>query len=85
MGKRLGYGALLVAIVAFVIGALNDLPTWSVAVVTIGLAMATGLLVPAIILGYAVKAAARDDRERRAARDATSTDLAGGGPAPADG
>ena len=64
MGSRLGYAALLVAIIAFVFGVLNDLPTWSVIVVTIGLAVATGLLVPAIILGYAVKAAAREDRER---------------------
>jgi len=64
MGSRVGYGALAVAIVAFVIGMLNDLPAWSVLVVVVTLALATGCLVPAIILGYAVKAAAREDRER---------------------
>jgi hypothetical protein len=62
-GQRLGYAAVAVAVVAFVIGALNDLPTWSVALTTVALAVATGLLVPSIILGYGVKAAARQDRE----------------------
>ena len=64
LGSRLGYLALTVAIVAFLVGVLNDLPSWSVALVVGGLAAATALLVPSIILGYAVKAAAREDRER---------------------
>ncbi len=64
-GSRVGYLALLVAIVAFVVGALNDLPGWSVTLVIGGLAVATACLVPSIILGYAVKAAAREDREQR--------------------
>jgi hypothetical protein len=64
MGQRIGYIALAVAIVAFVIGMLNDLPAWSVGVVLVSMAVATGLLIPSIILGYAVKAAAREDRER---------------------
>ena len=64
LGSRLGYLALSVAIVAFLVGVLNDLPGWSVALVVGGLAAATALLVPSIILGYAVKAAAREDRDR---------------------
>jgi Na+(H+)/acetate symporter ActP len=64
LGSRIGYTALLVAIVAFVIGVLNDLPGWAVTLVVAGLAVATACLVPSIILGYAVKAAAREDRER---------------------
>jgi Na+(H+)/acetate symporter ActP len=64
LGSRVGYLALLLAIVAFVVGALNDLPGWSVGLVVAGFAVATACLVPAIILGYAVKAAAREDRER---------------------
>lgn len=64
LGSRVGYAALLVAIVAFVVGVLNDLPGWSVTLVVGGLAVATACLVPSIILGYAVKAAAREDRER---------------------
>lgn len=64
LGSRIGYLALLVAIVAFLAGVLNDLPGWSVAAVVAGFAVATACLVPSIILGYAVKAAAREDRER---------------------
>ncbi len=63
-GSRVGYLALLVAIVAFLVGVLNDLPAWSVALVVGGFAVATAALVPSIILGYAVKAAAREDRQR---------------------
>lgn len=62
LGSRVGYLALLVAIVAFVVGALNDLAGWSVGLVVGGFAVATACLVPSIILGYAVKAAAREDR-----------------------
>ena len=68
LGSRVGYLALLVAIVAFFVGVLNDLPGWAVAVVVTGFAVATACLVPSIILGYAVKAAAREDRERAAGR-----------------
>jgi len=64
LGSRVGYLALLVAIVAFLVGVLNDLPGWSVTLVIGGLAIATFCLVPSIILGYAVKAAAREDRQR---------------------
>lgn len=64
LGSRVGYLALLVAIAAFVAGILNDLPAWSVGLVVGGFAVATACLVPSIILGYAVKAAAREDRER---------------------
>ena len=63
-GSRVGYLALLVAIVAFVAGVLTGLPGWSVGLVVGGFAVATACLVPSIILGYAVKAAAREDRER---------------------
>ena len=51
-------------------GALNDLPGWSVALVFGGLAVATACLVPAIILGYAVKAAARRTASARPAQAA---------------
>ena len=64
LGSRIGYLALLVAILAFAVGILNDLPGWSVGLVVGGLAVATACLVPSIILGYAVKAAAREDRAR---------------------
>jgi hypothetical protein len=68
LGKRVGYLALAVACVAFVIGALTDLPAWSVVVVIGGLALSTVALVPAIILGYAVAKAEREDPGPQARR-----------------
>jgi integral membrane sensor domain MASE1 len=61
LGKRVGYLALAVACVAFVVGALTDLPSWSMVTVVAGMAIATVALVPAIILGYAVAKAERED------------------------
>jgi Flp pilus assembly protein TadB len=63
MGQLAGYSAFGVAVVAFVVGALFGLTTAVVVVVTAALVVGSLLLAPAIILGYAVRAAARDDRE----------------------
>ncbi|MBK5222712.1 MAG: hypothetical protein JJE52_07520 [Acidimicrobiia bacterium] len=63
VAQRLGYGLFLVAIVAFVWGSVTS---WSstLTVVIIGSLLAGSIvLAPAIILGYAVKAADADDRE----------------------
>jgi len=68
LGSRVGYLALLVAIIAFLAGILTGLPAWSVGLVVGGFAVATACLVPSIILGYAVKAAAREDWERSGQR-----------------
>ena len=62
IGSRVGYLALAIACIAFVIGVASGLPTWSVTVVLLGMAVATVCLIPAIILGYAVKAAEREER-----------------------
>lgn len=62
--KRLGYGLFTLAIVVFVAGLLT---TFSDAVSVIVLAcviVGSIVLAPAIILGYATKAAERADRER---------------------
>ena len=60
-GKRIGYGLFVVAMVAFFVGLItkfNDLWGW----LMIGSLVAGSLfLLPAIIIGYAVKAADRDD------------------------
>lgn len=64
VGQRLGYGLFGVAIIAFAVGVATE---WSEAltVVVIGSLLAGSVvLAPAIILGYAVKAADRDDREQ---------------------
>lgn len=64
-GKRVGYGALLVAIVAFFAGVVSDFPTWTVVASTAGLVVACVVLPLPIVLGYGIRAAERDERERR--------------------
>ncbi len=63
-GKRLGYGLFLLASVlfvsAFAVGFTESLTTAIVAALLVGSAS----LAPAIVFGYAVKAAERDDRAR---------------------
>lgn len=64
-GQRAGYLLLLMAMVAFVVGmfvGLNDTTT-TVVVVCLGVAAVT--LGPSIILGYAAKAAEREERTGR--------------------
>lgn len=61
-GQRVGYGCLLVAIVAFFAGLVSGYGRWGPVVIG-ALAACTVTLAPAIVLGYAVRAAARDDRE----------------------
>jgi hypothetical protein len=64
IGKRIGYLALLMAIIAFFIGAATSFPSWTVTVSVAGLAIACLVLPLPIVLGYGVRAAAREDRER---------------------
>lgn len=61
-GQRTGYALLLVALVAFFVGAVTGFPAASVVVVVAALAVASIVLLPAIILGYAVRAADKEDR-----------------------
>jgi hypothetical protein len=63
-GQRGGYLLFGLAIVAFVVGVVTDFPRPVVTVVVAALAVGSILLAPAIVLGYAVRAADRDDRER---------------------
>lgn len=64
LANRVGYLMLAIAVAVFVIGfAVGFSPV--VATVVVGtLVLASVLLAPSIVLGYAVKAAERDDRER---------------------
>jgi hypothetical protein len=64
IGKRIGYLALLVAIVAFFVGVATSFPSWTVTVSIAGLAIACLVLPLPIVLGYGVRAADREDRER---------------------
>lgn len=64
IGSRLGYGLFALAIVGFVIGAAvgfgNGVATGIGAAIILG----SIVLAPAIVFGYAVRAAERDDREQ---------------------
>ena len=64
LGKRLGYGLLGAAVVLVIVGLATDLPTGVVTAATACLIGGATLLAPAIVLGYAVRAAERDDRAR---------------------
>lgn len=63
-GKRLGYSLLLVAVAAFAIGWTAGFGGAVTVVVAAAMAGATVTLAPAIVVGYAVGAAERDDRRR---------------------
>ena len=62
LGQRIGYLFLGVAVVAFFVGLATSYATWGTVVIA-AMALCTVTLAPAIVLGYAVKAAAREDRE----------------------
>lgn len=62
IGKRLGYLGFLIAIMVFVIGAVTEFTGLIVGVVTASIVVGSILLAPSIVLGYAVKAAEKEDR-----------------------
>jgi multisubunit Na+/H+ antiporter MnhG subunit len=62
-GQKVGYLLLLVAIAGFVWGAVAGFPSAATTLITVCLALTTVILAPAIVLGYAVRAAEREDRE----------------------
>jgi hypothetical protein len=64
VGQRVGYALFGVAVVAFVIGFVADFTDTYVTVIVTCLLAGSAILAPAIVFGYAVKAAERDDRER---------------------
>lgn len=61
-GKRIGYTLFLVAIVAFVAGAVAGFSAIYVTIVVACLGVGSLLLAPAIVIGYGVRAAEREDR-----------------------
>jgi hypothetical protein len=63
IGNRVGYLLLGVAIVAFVAGFVAGFPQLAVTVSIVALVGACVVLPPAIVAGYAVKAAEREDRK----------------------
>ena len=64
LANRLGYTCWGIALVTFFIGLLGSFTDAVSTIVIGGLIAGSVLLAPAIILGYAIKAAEREDRER---------------------
>lgn len=64
MASRTGYSILALGIVVFFVALATEFNGAMAGVVIGCLVVASVLLAPAIVLGYAVKAADRDDRER---------------------
>jgi hypothetical protein len=63
LGQRVGYGLYGLAVVAFVLGFAAGFEGWTVDLIVGALVAGSLLLAPAIVFGYAVKAADRADRE----------------------
>jgi Na+/proline symporter len=63
--SRAGYGAIAIAIVAFAAGLATDFPGVLVNLSIAGLVVACVILPITIIVGYGIRAAEREERERR--------------------
>jgi hypothetical protein len=68
LAKRVGYSLFLLAIVAFVVTKIDKPTNLATGIVMWSLAVGSVLLAPAIVFGYAVNAAAREDRQRAASK-----------------
>ncbi len=64
LANRLGYLCWGIALGTFLIGFIGSFNETVSTIVVTGLIAGSVLLAPAIILGYAIKAAEREDRER---------------------
>jgi NADH:ubiquinone oxidoreductase subunit 6 (subunit J) len=76
LAKRLGYTLLLLAVAMFAVAAVAGFPTVVVTITVVALIGACVVLPVPIVLGYGLRAAAREDREAAARR------ASGGPPAP---
>ena len=63
LGQKVGYGLFAVAVVAFVAAAVVGFSSAWVAVVVAALVAGSVVLAPAIVVGFAARAADREDRE----------------------
>ena len=63
MANRVGYLCFGIAIVTFIVGFIVSFNGTVSAIVVASMIVGSVLLAPAIVLGYAVKAAERDNRE----------------------
>jgi predicted cation transporter len=63
LGQKVGYGAFGLAVVAFLVGFVVGLEDWVVTLIVACIVVGSIVLAPAIVFGYAVKAADRADRD----------------------
>jgi hypothetical protein len=70
IGKTVGYSLFLVAIVTFVIARMDDPRPIYTSILAWTMGIGSLLLAPAIVFGYAIGAAEREDRQRAAAKAA---------------
>ena len=61
LGKRVGYGLYLVAVVLFAVGLAVGYTTAVTTAIVVCLVVGSLVLAPAIVFGYAVRAAERED------------------------
>lgn len=62
LGQRVGYGTFGVAVIGFVVGLVAGFGTLGPIVIGL-IVVGSVILAPAIVFGYAVRAADRDDRQ----------------------
>ena len=67
LANRVGYLVLALAVTLFVLAFLFGFTSTMATLIIVSLVISFVLLAPSIVLGYAVKAAEREDRERGAA------------------
>ncbi len=63
LGQRLGYALFAIAVVIFFVGFFAGFTGGLVTAIVVLMVFGSALLAPAIVAGYAVKAAERDDLE----------------------
>jgi len=61
LATRVGYALYLLAVVMFFVALATDFTQGKVTIITTSMIIGSVLLAPAIVLGYAVKAAEKDD------------------------
>jgi hypothetical protein len=61
--RRAGAACFAIAVVAFAVGVVGGVSDTIATIVIAALVLGSVLLAPAIVLGYAVRAAEREDRE----------------------
>ena len=62
LGQRVAYLCFGLAVVVFVVAFIAQFPAWTVVVIVGLMAVGSVLFIPAVIFGYAAKAAEKEER-----------------------